>query len=504
MNDLTINMHEDLSASQRINSKTPFNTPFIAARTFSRASSPIEEADTSPLLQVNARALTGVPTNIEPEFIKEIFARVAGKTGRPRFVIYDSDDEEEDVTEEFVADFNKHYGNTQNEEKAERLIKKMQRIGGLLPDRPVNIHVDIPTARMGLCILAGLNKPEYKMQALNGLLQLLKDDPVTKTSSTQLISLTIKLMQTLDRELIQAETIETQAKIAEAYSMALELIQRHYGKKHINAITDDLKVQLLSTANALKNLNRQDDPKVAFHIQAALEGIRRIVDDERELYDVIDRFYHALVAAGSVLTMPYGGSFESDHFELTFRDLDPHIKGSWYNGMLIFKELGRDALSDQTKLFILQRIVGDAFARYSWKYSYAAMDVLTTITIKGTTENIRRQAFQGIKQLGIDFPGVISFANCNELIPHRDMKQISHFKFPPIKDTNLRVRQGCIENLIKIAEKAPDKAIRMKARQALAVRKNIERDPGLFTLISTAVPGDKEQRHMWIQEGTKS
>ena len=291
-------------------------------------------------------------------------------------------------------------------------------------------------------------------------MQLLKEDPLTKESSIQLIPLTIKLMQTLDNELMQSELIETQAKIAEAYSLAVELIQRHYNQKHINAITQELKTQLIKTTSALEDLNTQEDVKLAFHAKAALEGIRRIVDDRKELYDVVERFFHLTAAAGAALTRNDCATVISQ-LALTFKDLDPHIKKSWYNGMLIFKELGKEGISDPEKLRALQAIVGNKYHQYSWKYAYAALSVLTEITINGKTESIRQQAF-GVKLVEVDLPGVGSFADCEQLTLHRDMKQIKHFKTPGMKDPNINVRQACVENLIRISQEAP---IRTSARK---------------------------------------
>jgi hypothetical protein len=502
MDELSLNNREGLRPSSLMGTTSfPFsNTQHIASIISSSANSP-RDTDTSPLLRGRVTPSKDLIRDIDPRFIAEFFGKV-DESGHPYIIVYSPKEEvEEDVSEDFVKEFNEHYGSASNIEKARRLLDKMKKLGGLTGNQELSSHNDIPAARMGLCILAGLNHEEFKFEALDSLMTLLKKDPVTSSSSIQLIPLTIKLMKTLNNELIQSERIESQAKIAEAYNLSVELIQRHYYKKHINAITQDLKVQLVKTTSALKDLNRQEDAKLAFHAQAALEGIRRIVDDEKELYDVLGRFYHLVAAAGIGLTQNDGATVLSE-IALTFKDLDPHIKKSWYNGMLIFKELGKEAMSDPKKLEALQAIIAQKYHKYSWKYTYAAQSVLTDIVINGKTESIRNQAF-GLNQPSPELPGIISFADCEKLNHKRDYKQLKHFKAPHMKDPNIRVRHGCIENLINIAQNSPDSAVRLKARQVLAKRLTVERDQNILSDIVAVVPTDPELRMIWLKDDRK-
>ena len=87
--------------------------------------------------------------------------------------------EEEDVSPEFINDFNRHIGNNHNKEKAQRLIEKMQHLGGLIPTLEEE-EIDIPAARLGLSYLASLNNPKFKMEALDNLLMLLQNDTLEK------------------------------------------------------------------------------------------------------------------------------------------------------------------------------------------------------------------------------------------------------------------------------------------------------------------------------------
>ena len=66
-------------------------------------------------------------------------------------------------------------------------------------------------------------------------------------------------MKRMNRELMQTEIIDVQIKITQVYTLVAELLQRHYAKKHINAITKELKIELIETTKALQALNTHED-----------------------------------------------------------------------------------------------------------------------------------------------------------------------------------------------------------------------------------------------------
>ncbi|MBA3816113.1 MAG: hypothetical protein H0X29_06270 [Parachlamydiaceae bacterium] len=405
-------------------------------------------------------------------------------------------EEEEDVTPEFIDEFNRHIGNSKKKEKAQRLIEKMQRLGGLIPSME-NQEIDIPSARLGLSYLASLNSPKYKMEALDNLLLLLQNDQLQKETSTSLVTLAISMMHRMNRELMQTEILDVQIKITQIYSLIAELLQRHYAKKHINAITKELKVELIATTKALGALNRQGDHKLNFYTKHALEGVRRLVDDRKELFDLIERFCHAFASLYALREGDCALGF--DELLKTFKDLDPHFCGSWYNGVLILNELAKGAKTDITKLIAIQVLLREKGKQLNWKFTYAALEILSDLALNGTTHEIRKRAFEGIKVLGPDFPGVTTFLDNKNLAKYVDLSPVAHFKKPHYKNPNTVLRESCTEHLGKIAFESEDLTIRKKARLLLVRRFSLEKKEQIRAYLKNIVPESKDEQAQWIK-----
>jgi len=487
--------------------------------------------------------------------------------------------EEEDVSEEFVNQFNNHIGNAENHNIAQRLMKKMRLLGGL-ESGSLDQRIDIPQARLGLCILAGLPHP-YKMEALDNLYDLLKRDNLEKDSAIQLVSLAIKLMKNMNRELMQTEVVDFQIKIAEVYNALTHLLQYHYAKQHINAITKELKLQLSETAKALQDLNRQENPKLSFYVNCALEGIRNLKDDSKVLFDIFERIYH-ITAALTSLQMSQA-EYGFGELDKVFKDIDPHLKSEWYSGVLLLNDLTKKVLSTEDldkqtaerlqsnahwkdlhiklseflnekglelfkkpnglvllgrnntglllrnedkksvrevteqllhiqntireaihtkKLMAIQILVKDERKNYknkNWKFSYAALETFSNIVLNGQTPKIRLNAFNGIKQLGLDFPGLATFADIYDLPSYTTYKPMIHLEIPREQDPNKRVRRACAEHLIHIASHSQDKIIRSKARFILTQRLNLEEDKQILEIISAAIPENDQTKKIWLQ-----
>lgn len=411
----------------------------------------------------------------------------------PRFVVMcphpeKLDTPDEDLNEQLIDKLNARIGHNGDRELVLRHIEKMRRLGGLehlLSDE----RLDIPSARMGLCFLSGINDPENKMYALESLLAILKQDRYHKPTAVNLIPLAIKLLEQMDRFTMQAETIEVQIKIAEIYNTLTEVLHHHYGKRHINSITQELKLQLVKTAINLERLNGIGDPKIKYHATCALEGVRRMQDDRQELFIVVERVYHALAAAAGYWIQ---GTDPFRHLEMVFRDLDPHLQSAWYSAILILKNLAQIANNDLDKLMTLQVLIGSKYRELNWKFAYAAVNVLSDIAMNGATEQIRLRAFQGIKQTGNSIPGLAWFASCSDLPEYKDMNSVKHLRFPRTKDPNPRIRELCAERLLHLAEGAPDESIRIKAQALMDKRIRLENDESVLRALqrrgSTRMP----------------
>lgn len=395
-------------------------------------------------------------------------------------------DDEEPLTEELIANINARIGHDGDQELVYRHIKKMRRLGGL---EPLKDHekIDIPSARMGLAFLFQINDSKNKLFALESLLAILKQDKYHKPTATNLVSLAIKLLALMDRFLMQAETLQVQVKIAEVYDALTEALHNHYGKRHINLITVELSRELVKAPKGLGRLNGLADTKIKYYTDCALEGVRRLENDRQELFIFAERIYHAILGAASIY-LETGDPFE--HFRLIFKDLDPRIKGTWYNAILVIKNLSKDAYTDIKKLTALQLLLGSKSEELNWKFTYAGVNALFDIALNGATEDIRFRAFQGIKQVGAAIPGISYFINSKELPKYRDGNAVKHLKAPKLKDPNFRIRELCAERLFELESEAPDELIRTKASQAIRRRLKEEDNPIVLSVLKRGFKKD--------------
>ena len=336
----------------------------------------------------------------------------------------------------------------------------MRILAGLHPSS-VPDSIDIPSARMGFALLAGLNNHDLKMEALNHLEYLLENDPVTDTSSIQLVALTMKVMKQMDREIMQTEILEVQVKTAKIYGLLTELLQRHISKKHINAITDDLRAQLLTTARALLDLNRLEDPRLDFFVTSALEGIKRILDDHKGLYEIIDRLYNTAMLGVSFYFKDLNHA--PTYTDNAFGNIDLKIKFSWYDLALTALALGRKAMTDDRSLAALQHFAFLHASKNNWRFVYLVVDILTNITINSPDEKIRRAAFQGRARFE-EFPGVIAFKSYNKLGKELKIKPMVFLNRPKRINLDGIIRLATAKALIRISEESPDLDVRKRAR----------------------------------------
>lgn len=385
------------------------------------------------------------------------------------------------VTKAMIQQWNNEIGNAHNVSRATKLIEKMRQLGGLDPAVDGG-PIDIPAARIGLCLLSGLNNQENKMYALTSLLEILKADNYSKGNSIQLVTLAIQLLRLMNREIMQAVDLEAQIKISEVYNVLAETLHHHYGKHHINALTEELKEQLIQTAKSIEKLNRLEEVELKYHAHCALEGVRRLKDDKQELFDVAERIYHMAVGA----TQLYLGDSSGDGFprlEKALAGLDPHLPTSWYDAILVLKRMARDVKKDPKELTPLLIFIGQNYRKQNWKFAYAAIHVLYHLSLNGATSKIRLRAFNGVKQLGRDFPGLASFVDCNDMNDYTSYKPMVHLERPQTIDPNIRIRHATVRCLHHLLEKSEDEQIRKKAAFILSRRERLEQDPHVMTAL---------------------
>ena len=406
-------------------------------------------------------------------------------------------DECEDVTEDFIKEFNERRGNADNVAKAWKMLKKTRILAGLEKQKEP-AHADIPSARRNFFLLAKLAHKELKLAALDNLITLLQNDEITSDTAFDLIPLAKNLMEQMDRELAQTQLIEEQVKICEAYGIVTELIQRHYAKKHLGGITAELKTQLIQTARTLEDLNTHNDPCLHFTVEYAKEGIKRLKDDRKELFELGERLFHLLVSAASVYAEDMMNF--SQEIEKVYQGLDIRVKEAWYDAALLFSELAKKAQNNIADLIILQAMLKLKGKDLDWKFIYKAIVCLGKIAVTGSTPEIRLAALEGQKCIDVDYPGLLNYIACKEYSLKPDLKPIKHFKLPVLKDHNVIIRGLCVVTLLQINKLCLDKPLRKSAKAALLYRLKREHDCGVLQLLINSIPKGASNQLAWVNE----
>ncbi|MEI8366100.1 MAG: hypothetical protein WCF65_06750 [Parachlamydiaceae bacterium] len=380
-------------------------------------------------------------------------------------------EEEIVVSEARVLDINRNGGREEDYEWAEKAILKMRRMGGLEPLKAKE-RVDIPAARNWLCTLYGLDSQKYKIFALKSLLEILQADRGEAETGDRLVDLAIKLIAKMDKNEIQKATMDVQIVLAKVYSILIDTIRIHYEKKHIGAITGDLKLLLGRTAVSFGLLNRHEDSALKFYIRSSIEGSTLLADDAEQLFELAKRLYLFTSAVAAI----HEGDFLSGYprLEESFSDLDKYrMKSDWYTATLSLKSMVQQAKSDSRQLLSSLFLIERKRHELNWKFSYAAVLVLADLCIHGETEEIRRFAFHGMSinipgKVSIKLPGLKTFLDSKDLATRRTWGPVVHLKPTKKVDYNPRIQVVCEECFRQLLVSCPDEWIRKEIREALA------------------------------------
>lgn len=422
----------------------------------------------------------------------------------------EADEGDEFPDKKFIEEYNEHPTNPKKQAKAMRLILKMRELGNLANADFVNKHlrdpklreiatgilaemnrvprsheINIQDARLGLCILSQLTDNDghpHKRLALESLIELLREDPLTESSAKGLLDLLLEHMKSLSKEMYQSDVQDTRIKIAKVFSIIAELLCRQYAKGHIDAVMKELKGDLTGIIDSLKSLNTLENKKLDFYIKSALEGILRLKDDSQKLLVFMRRIAHLAAAAFSVYSDSAGTAIKS--LQLAFAGINIKKKKAWYDSVLVLHDLKQHALSNENALIELQKFIGEMYSKLNWKFTYAALKVLHDVSLRGTTPAIRLKAFNHCKVFGDTIPGMTSFTNLQKLETRRKFSDILRAKWPRKKDPNLYVRRLCVDYLKDLLEHSQDDYIKLKARDILLRRRQNEANETLRNELS--------------------
>jgi len=367
------------------------------------------------------------------------------------------EEEEETVTIDFVEEYNKTIGSQSLQHKAERLIEKMKRLGGLIGSLSYE-ELDVNSARRGLAVLAGIkNNDDLKLNALNSLYALIKADPLQGESAQGLVSVILALTEHMNVANLQSETPQAQLALAKVYGAVARLIIYYQSQKQTNAITSELKLALRKVVADLAKLNQSECVKLNYHVQYALEGIIRIKDDLNYLEVTLQILFHLSMAAASY-------QFQTDfsaELKKALHTLDSTVKqrakSSWYDCCLSIVPLAKGSYSNIDLLIAFQEIISKQANKQDWRFLFTSIKLLRLIVLNGKDKSIRRKALEGWETTQFSFPGILSFLNY-KATKKLDFKK-THFSntglAKPLSASKL-IQERCVEELLKIQNNSED------------------------------------------------
>ncbi len=398
------------------------------------------------------------------------------------------------VSEKFILKFNSYRGNEELKKQGAEMILATRVLAGL-EDHSNNC--DIPSARKNFAILAGLDDRRLKLAAMEGLIELLNKDEVSEETGFDLVSLAIYFMKHMDRELLQTQLTDVQIKICKIYGLITELIIRHYGKKHLGAITKELKEQLLNTAESLGKLNVQSDSSLHFTIEFALEGIKRLQDDHQEIFEFGELIVSILVTFVTAFTEPKD---LINQLEQTFAKFDFKTKSGWYDVALIFNELVKEALDSPQKLLLLQAFTMKIHKELDWKFLFNVLDKYAHLAVSSKDATIRQCIVLGYPTNSFMIPGLIQLMDTKEFWRKPDFKVMIKLGAPSIKNHNLVIRHFGYRNLIWISTHLSDASLRVKIKKRLIDLFNKETHLEIKEELTAYLPKDKNKFDKWANE----
>lgn len=172
----------------------------------------------------------------------------------------DEEDSEEivqkGVSEEFINTYNTIFGDQSMHLQAEQLTTKMRQLAGLEDSKfPINIS----QARIGLCMLARLKDERLKSVALDSLLALMLNDPLSDETAENLTTFASNFFKLVTRKEYKLERPPIQSQIGVVYDYLLHILQSQYEFKRLAPITPDLKAQLTNAAIVLGKATEVSD-----------------------------------------------------------------------------------------------------------------------------------------------------------------------------------------------------------------------------------------------------
>ncbi|MBA3722492.1 MAG: tetratricopeptide repeat protein [Parachlamydiaceae bacterium] len=378
------------------------------------------------------------------------------------------------------------------QEQVNQLLERSQKLA----------EENFPSARSTLARLACELPSEHfhteKERALDLLITLLETDKISKTSSNGLVKTAIDLMKSLDRDIAQTENIYVQTKMAYAYTGVIKNILRHYEAGHLNAISKDLKAQLLETQKCLSDLNQQKDPHLKHMAACNLEAISMLTTDNSKCLEAMKRLSSFAAAMSAAAQKDVAGL--AKNLYAAFQGLGDEFTSSWFTHLFYLEKVGKKAETNIGTLEYFFEIIKPKKALVAdVNLTLGIIEILFQIATHSPDSQIRTLALLGDSTK--DLPGLVSLLEFNRfkedaVFVARD----SHKK----NDSLIRTRTTeLLFNFLTNSKDAKDVTLRTDVRNILIMglkSKDTEKD--VQDLLKARIPSNATEFALWAKEKT--
>ena len=407
-------------------------------------------------------------TTIAPKIIANTYAQTDDRLERehniPLIIVEpptpsQHEEEDVDVTDEFVQDCNDHYVAKKGVDRALKMMVSLRKMGGLDAGNPA--QKDVARARIGLVMLAGLKDREVKEKALNAIKEILEGSHSKSNDAERLYDFAERFGNLFVRKAYTEELIPIQELMNEILTSTVNRMLSHFSKKHANAISTPIKEALIKATLLASRSNRKEDMKIMFWGSMAREASLRLQDDKSELGELAKGVGQGISALMSMFFFHTQPTIDiPQNLSGVVEGIEVGDKDHWYDALMFIRELGNMALNDMQALDLVQFIITRIGNAYNWRFLYGSVDVLAKIAFKGQTEGMRKQALLGntvsIRNVSVKVDGLQDLSLYSRLHKHFYMSRLIHFEGKLYDDANWRIRYHTAERLVEIAKKGDD------------------------------------------------
>lgn len=285
-------------------------------------------------------------------------------------------------------------------EKIQMAIKVIQDIG----------KVRLASARLSCLDLISrmtIHFSNEKEQMIDLFRELLEKDSIVEINSDGIDELAKGLAKIVN----QCTGIKLLCKINDCFASVIELYLEHLAAGHFTPMLASEKEELTAAQSLLNKRNKvlklskhaKTNLPLKYTLRLLREGIRRIKTEE-DLDAFQETFGNVVKIADRVVNKDFEGAV-TETMVLANRHIN-NLTSSWYEDLLLYKRLSRDAVTDERKLVTLLVMISKTDAK-DWHLTYGGIEALYKIAYESSDHRIRSLAICGDPEKGLT--GIVNF-----------------------------------------------------------------------------------------------